>query len=144
MDLRKKPPDTSHPVEVGLRSEAAILSELVRRGYHVLTPFGFNHRYDLVIDLDGEFVRAQCKTGRLRGGTIVFATGSTRINAKKAFRRSYEGQIDVFLVYWPATSDIYVVPIEEVPAGTMALRVKPTRNRQSIGVRWAAQYRLPG
>jgi hypothetical protein len=36
----------------------------VRRGYSVLLPFGVNQRYDLVLDLDGRFVRAQCKTGR--------------------------------------------------------------------------------
>jgi hypothetical protein len=42
-----KPPEPSkHPVDVGLRSEAAILSELVRRGYSVLLPFGVNQRYD--------------------------------------------------------------------------------------------------
>jgi len=48
-----------------LRTEAAILGELVRRGYKVLIPFGTNQRYDLVFDLDGDFARAQCKTGRM-------------------------------------------------------------------------------
>lgn len=46
-----KPALSSHPVDVGLRSEGAILSELVRRGYCVLVPFGVNQRYDLVLDL---------------------------------------------------------------------------------------------
>ena len=58
-----KPKLTNHPVDVGHRTEAAILSELVRRGYAVLLPFGVNQRYDLVLDLEGRFVRAQCKTG---------------------------------------------------------------------------------
>jgi hypothetical protein len=60
---------TKHPVDVGLRSEAAIVSELLRRGYYVLEPRGFNHRYDLVIDTGERFLRVQCKTGRLRNGT---------------------------------------------------------------------------
>jgi PD-(D/E)XK endonuclease len=60
-------PLTRHPVDVGQRSEAAIIAELVKRGYRVLTPYGVNHRYDLVIDAGGRFLRAQCKTGAAPG-----------------------------------------------------------------------------
>lgn len=48
-------------------------------GFDVLTPFGENTRYDLVLD-DGEHLtRVQCKTGRLRNGAVIFAvcTAST-------------------------------------------------------------------
>ncbi len=48
-----KPKLTNHPVDIGLRTEAAILSELTRRGYAVLVPWGVNQRYDLVLDLGG-------------------------------------------------------------------------------------------
>ena len=37
-----KPKLTNHPVDIGLRTEAAILSELTRRGYAVLAPWGVN------------------------------------------------------------------------------------------------------
>jgi hypothetical protein len=141
----RKPEPTTHPVEVGLRSEAAILSELVRRGYHVLVPFGFNHRYDLVIDLDGEFVRAQCKTGRLRKGAIVFSPQSVRSNMVKVMTRDYVGDVDLLLVYCPETQGLFAVPIADLPPGGGAsLRVDPTRNKQSVGIRWAHDYELPG
>jgi PD-(D/E)XK endonuclease len=42
----------------------------------VLLPFGVNQRYDLVLDLDGHLVKAQCKTGRLRKGVVSFSTRS--------------------------------------------------------------------
>ena len=51
--LARMPQSTTHPVDVGQRSEAAILAALVHCGFHVLLPFGVNQRYDLVIDLDG-------------------------------------------------------------------------------------------
>ena len=73
-----------HPVDVGERSEAIILAELVKRGYRVLIPYGTNHRYDIVINVGGRFLRAQCKTGRLRDGVIRFATASTRANTLRA------------------------------------------------------------
>ena len=72
-------------MDVGERSEAVIFAELVKRGHRVLIPYGNNHRYDLVIDVGGRFLRAQCKTGRLRDGVIRFNTVSTRVNTVRTF-----------------------------------------------------------
>jgi hypothetical protein len=113
--LAMKPELSSHPVDVGQRSEAAILAALVARGYGVLLPFGVNQRYDLVIDLDGQFVRAQCKTGRLRNRSIEFHTQSTRANTRTWFANGYLGDADVFLVYCRETRGVYVVPVETAP-----------------------------
>ena len=44
-------PLSVHPVDVGLRTEAAVVAELLRRGVRVLQPRGVNQRYDLVLDL---------------------------------------------------------------------------------------------
>jgi PD-(D/E)XK endonuclease len=138
------PEPSSHPVDVGLRTEAAILAELIRRGYDVLLPFGTNQRYDLVLDIDRRFFRAQCKTGRLRDGTITFNTRSVRTNTTGWFTRDYHGDADVFLVYCPETERIYAVPVDEAPASHGYLRVEPTRNGQEEGIRWASDYELPG
>lgn len=132
-----------HPVDVGQCSEAVILAELVSRGYMVLTPFGVNHRYDLVIDCGDRFIRAQCKTGGLRQGVIKFRTRSVRSNTKKAIVRGYEGEIDIFLVFCPDTGKVYVVPIEEATRAQGSLRVEPTSNGQESGVRWAEDFALP-
>jgi hypothetical protein len=139
-----KPKLTNHPVDVGQRTEGAILAELVRRGYSVLLPFGVNHRYDLVLDLDGKFVRAQCKTGRLRNGSIEFTPRSTRANRSGVFTRSYNGEVEIFLVHCPKLNRIYAVPVEETPGSYMALRLKPARNRQSRRTHPAEKYELPG
>ena len=133
----------AHPVNVGQRTEAIILAELVKRGYRVLLPFGVNHRYDLVIDLDGRFLRAQCKTGRLRNGCILFHAVSIRSNTTKALVRGYRGEADLFLVYCADTEQVYAVDVEEVGVCEVKLRVAPTANNQERGVRWAADYLLP-
>jgi PD-(D/E)XK endonuclease len=130
-------------VDVGLRTEATILGELVRRGYQVLLPFGTNQRYDLVLDMNGEFVRAQCKTGRLRKGCVVFKTESVRTNTRGWLTRDYAGDAEIFLVYCPQTERIYAVPVKEAPASIGSLRVDETRNGQEQGVRWASEYELP-
>jgi hypothetical protein len=134
---------SSHPVDVGQRTEAIILAELVRRGHRVLVPYGTNHRYDLVVDTGTRFLRIQCKTGRLRGGRICFSTASTRANTLRVFSRPYDGEIDLFLVYCPETSRVYAVDIDEAASSSGVLRVDPAANGQLKGIRWAADHELP-
>jgi PD-(D/E)XK endonuclease len=131
-------------VDVGQRSEAIILAELVKRGYRVLLPYGTNHRYDLVIDVGDRFLRAQCKTGRLRRGAIEFNTASTRANTLRAYTKPYDAdQIELFLVYCQETDRVYAVDIGEVGPGSALLRVDPTANGQAKRIRWAADHELP-
>jgi PD-(D/E)XK endonuclease len=141
--MLEKPLLTHHPVDIGQRSEAAIQAELVKRGYRVLVPIGVNQRYDLVIDMDGRFVKAQCKTARLRNGAIQFSTRSTRSTGQGVQFRSYDGEIDLFLVYSPDTDCVYGVPIEEAAEGQMSLRTEAPQNHQRRGIRWARDYLLP-
>jgi PD-(D/E)XK endonuclease len=134
---------SGHPVDVGQRTEAIVLAELVKRGHRVLVPFGTNHRYDFVLDTPDGFLRVQCKTGRLRRGVIHFNTISVRSNTKETFRRSYHGEADLFRVYCPETDRVYAVDIEEAASGQGALRVAPTANHQAKSVRWASDHELP-
>ncbi|HEV2655261.1 MAG TPA: group I intron-associated PD-(D/E)XK endonuclease, partial [Ktedonobacteraceae bacterium] len=62
---------------LGAESEAVIAAALIQAGYTVLTPNGYMHRYDLVIeDAKGDFWKIQCKTAWLTNGgsTINFST----------------------------------------------------------------------
>jgi PD-(D/E)XK endonuclease len=138
-----KPELTDHPVDVGHRTEAAVLSELVKRGYRVLLPFGVNQRYDLVIEDKGRFLKAQCKTGRLRDGTVRWRAQSIQSNTRRTTIRDYAGEVDLFVVYCPDNGKVYVIPASEVPPTGMYLRVNPPCNRQRKRVRWARDYELP-
>src|SRR5688572_12771261 len=53
------------------------------------------------------------------------------------------GALPLFLVYCPETDRVYAVDIEEAASGIGALRVAPTANCQTKGVRWAADHELP-
>ncbi len=129
-------------MDVGKRSEGAITAEFVKRGYRVLLPQGENQRYDLVLDLGDRFVRVQCKTGRLRRGVILFSAESVRANTKRAVRRPYIGEVDLFAVYCRDTDRVYSVPVDD-EVRQITLRVDPPANGQAKGIRWAADYELP-
>jgi hypothetical protein len=114
-------------------------------GYGVLMPFGENMRYDLVIDEGKTLSRVQCKTGRLRDGTVLFNTCGCyghHMNPGMS-RRGYHGQIDYFAVHCPENGCVYLIPIDAVPNKSGAsLRVRPSRNNQRRCVRWAADFEL--
>ena len=119
-----------------------MLSVLLHAGYNVLVPFGVA-RYDLVIEVGGEFKRVQCKTASLKpGGTAIKFNANSRPPGGTS--RSYAGEIDYFGVYWPAEGRVYLVPISDVDGinNLVTLRLVPARNNQERGVRNAADYLL--
>jgi hypothetical protein len=134
-----------HPKSVGDRSTPAILMALHKEDCGIYLPFGENTRCDLVVDAGGRLSRVQCKTGRLRNGSVRFATCRTygHHRSPKATPRSYEGEIDEFAVFCPELGSVYLVPIGDVPARSQAaLRITPTRNSQVRGIRPAAAYEI--
>jgi PD-(D/E)XK endonuclease len=134
-----------HPKTVGDRSQLAIMLALDRVGYPVFVPLGENTRYDLVIDEGTRLARVQCKTGRLRGGSVRFKACSSYAHHPnpKILKRDYVDEIDYFAVYCGETEGVYLLPIEAVPTRwECALRVEPTRNSQRRNIRLASDYEI--
>ena len=135
-----------HTDKSGDISEAAIVTRLLQSGYVVLSPYGKNHRYDLVIeDADGGFWRVQCKTGWLNKEhtVVVFATASSyNHTANHKGWRHYRGQIDFFAVFIEESGKTYLVPVDIVGTTQAMLRLSPTKNNQEKNIRWAQDYEL--
>jgi hypothetical protein len=134
-----------HPKAVGDRTTLAVMLALVDAGFSVFVPFGENTRSDFIIDDGLRLSRVQCKTGRLRGGAVRFATCSSyghHRNPARA-RRDYHGQIDFFAIYCPETAGTYLIPISHIPVKVQgALRIAPPRNNQTRKVRFARDYQI--
>lgn len=128
-----------HTTDIGQRTEAIILAELVKRNLPVLLPFGSNHRYDLVVDDRGKFIRVQAKTASLSEGKISFNAQSIHAHRGKPCR-AYDDEADLFGVYCPSNDMIYWIPVVEGMSAKPYLRVDPPANGQVKGVRWAKDY----
>ena len=140
-----------HTDRMGDVSEAAIITSLLQAGYVVLTPYGKQHRYDLVIeDADEQFWRIQCKTAWVEqdSASIGFNvasshysyTNSKNIGVHK--RQYYRGQIEYFAVYCETLDKVYLIPVADVGIAHARLRLTPTKNNQEKNVRWAKDYEL--
>jgi len=127
------------PSEVGERAELAVAGALRLAGKRVYLPFfAADSRVDLVYEDGAGFRRVQCKTSRLLGDVVAFCTCSNTKNVRK----DYRADVDVFGVYSPELDQVFLVPVGDVPARAGHLRLRPTRNGQAKGVRWARDYLL--
>jgi hypothetical protein len=135
-----------HTQKTGDITEYAAITRLMECGYGVLTPVGQMHRYDLVIeDADGKFWRVQCKTGWLNEdkSKITFSSASSmNYTVKQKGWRSYKGQCEYFAVYVEELRKVYLIPVDEVGASNITLRLTPSKNNQEKNVRWAKDYEL--
>jgi len=80
-------------------SESAALNAFSKAGFVVSVPFGNGAPYDLIVDTGKRLLKVQVKTGRLRGGCVLFP--AQRIYGRHGTtRHKYdEGDIDLFAVY---------------------------------------------
>ncbi len=126
---------------IGDISEGRVLIALMEAGYAVSKPFGESSRYDLIAD-DGETLfRIQVKTGRLRGAVIKYSCSSSHTHRGGA-QQPYFGQVDLLAIYCPETRKVYLLPESQLVATSAHLRVAPTKNGMTKGVRWADQFEL--
>ena len=135
----------SHPKVVGDKTQLAVMAAMQEAGYGLYVPFGENTRCDLIVERDGQIARLQIKTGRFSRGAVEFNVCSSYAHHPnpKVLKRTYENDVDFFAVYCRATLRVYLIPIEEVPCKrTATLRVQPSRNGQSLGVRPADRYEI--
>lgn len=125
---------------VGNTSEAKLLAAFVEKGWVVLTPFGDNEPYDLVIDRGHGFEKVQVKTGRRNSnGCIIFRTCTT---ARDGSRSGYYSKADLFGVYFPESGKCYLIPVtENGMKESVTLRIDPPRNPVKR-IRFASEFEI--
>jgi hypothetical protein len=128
---------------IGNISEAKVLARLVELQYPVLTPFGDNERYDLVIeDSTGVFKRIQIKTARWNEakGVLVIQTCSSYNHCNRG-KKGYKGEVDFIMAYSPHTGKVYKLKVDDVGETEVYLRIRHDV-RVNSKTRFATNYEL--
>jgi hypothetical protein len=125
----------------GNAAEAAVLNALIHADVGVLIPFGGGFPFDLGVlaPVDGEVLRVQVKSGRVRNGCVQFNAHSTDHGHGQ---RDYRGRADLIAVEVPELQEIYIVPVHDCASTKGTLRLDAPRNNQLMGVRFAKDYTL--
>lgn len=123
-------------------TELEIILAFKKLGYEVSLPYGDNARYDLIVDLDGKFIRVQVKTSRTTDNGASFLFSCRRSNTEKGVcvHHLYTNEeIDFFATTFEGKN--YLIPIDECGTGKR-LRILPTQNKQNKNIMWAQDYIL--
>lgn len=124
-------------------TEIETILAFMKLGYNVLTPYGDCERYDLVADVNGKFLKIQCKTSSMQdvnGNSYKFSCRSVhKIKGKLKMAKYEEGEIDYFATV--INGKCYLVPWNEC-GGDKILRFTPPKNSQTRGVNLAKDYEI--
>ena len=125
-------------------AELMVAADLRRKGYKVAIPFGEDWDYDLVIERDSRLERVQVKHARSDGAVVEAACRSHSLTNGKVKRTKFytAATIDWLAIYDVTTDRCFYVSARELGNGrtSISLRLAPTRNHQSRGIRLAADY----
>lgn len=130
-----------HTKDKGDLGTAKAHADLVARGFTVLFPATEHAEFDLVAYREGRFHRIQVKYRSARSGCVSVRFRSVWADRHGTHMKpSDKAQVDVLCVYCPETDECYYLrPAEH--GQSVTLRVAPSRNGQSRGVRHASRYR---
>jgi len=98
-------------------SKAFVVARLLKEGYMVLEPFSENSKYDLVIDLEGKFVRIQVKTIYYKNDLCVYEMicySTTRKNKKYIKTKYTPHEVDFIIGYNSDKDEVYTFPIRDI------------------------------
>ena len=121
---------------IGNIVELQCISKFIVLGYEVSIPYGNGAKYDFVADVNGKFLRIQCKScsnPKLKGivgaydlSAIQITTVSQTTNTQKTVKHLYtKEQIDYFATYY--NGQVYLIPVEECST-SKTLRFSPPQN----------------
>jgi hypothetical protein len=130
------------PSQKGAAAEAAITSAAIGLGLTVLRPLCEGRRYDIVIDLEPELLRVQCKWACRRNGVLSVSLRTNRLTPGGYVSTAYTAaEVDAIGAYSPELGSCFLIPIAEVSEGRgVHLRLEPARNNQARRIRWAHEY----
>jgi hypothetical protein len=127
----------------GKITELQVANAFLELGFQVSQPLVSDSRYDFIVDINGKLLKIQVKTFRLgeNGEYFIFTTSTSHTNTKGTINCSYsKDEIDYFATMYDG--DCYIISISECGKREQRLRIKPTKNGQTVGIKFAKDYML--
>lgn len=135
--------ETNHKGNI---AELAIAAEFAKCGVSVLKPLTEHERYDLGLEMNGSFIRVQCKWASQDEEVLRVHLSRSRRGPDGLIGRRYtRDEIDAIAAYCGDLDRAYLIPFERVEGQwALQMRLTPPRNGQRAAVHFAAEYELPG
>lgn len=133
----------------GTTTELHCILDLTNLGVRCLKPVNESSKYDIVADLNGKFIRIQCKTASWVTDTVqekvafMISTYCQTTNTKSTTRHKYsESDIDYFYTWFEGQG--YLVSIKEAAGFSFRWRYEYPSSNQKQGIHIADDYKIEG
>lgn len=127
----------------GKITELQVAQSFLELGYQVSQPLVSDSRYDFIVDIKGQLLKIQVKTSHLGKDNeyFEFAGRSSHTNTTRTINKVYtKEEIDYFAIMY--NNQCYIIPVEICGSGYTRLRLKPTKNGQTQGIKFAKDFKL--
>jgi hypothetical protein len=112
-------------------AESAVVTELLKRGYSVLKPFGDRLPYDVAVDLNSKLIRIQVKSAWLYNGNYTIDTRRTKTNRRQMLRKRYgQEDFDFAIIYIDELKVFYIMPVSVFSQFASGISLVETDKRQ--------------
>jgi hypothetical protein len=136
-----------HTHDKGDVAMVEVMSDLVCQGFKICLPVSTHLPFDLIAvhNETGELLRIQVKYRAVGKGRIEVNLRTQSVGAGKcSYKSIVPGWVDAWAVYCPDTKSVYYIGADELlKVSRFTLRIAPTGNGQSKGIRLARGYRNP-
>ncbi len=128
-------------------AESAATTELLKRGFRVLKPYGDRLPYDLALDVDGKLIRIQVKCAWFSrsGGCYVVDARRTKTNRRRMLRGFYTSQdFDFAILAICRLNVFYIVPVDVFRSfgSTISLVEADKRQRKPKSAEYRERWEL--
>lgn len=128
----------------GLLTETYCILDFTKLGFRCLKPVDESSKYDIVVDINGKFIRIQCKTASWIDDSekaFGITTCSQTTNTRATTRHKYSSDdIDYFYTWFNGQG--YLVSINEATGLTFRWRYKYPITNQKQGIHIADNYKI--
>lgn len=124
----------------GRTTEMEVVVAFLKKGFNIAEPY-VSDRYDFIADVNGNLFKIQVKTSTKNDDKITFATKNVHINTQGTTYKNYKSDnIDFFATTY--NGECYLVPVNECGVSNCSLRITPTKNGRSEGIKFLQDYTL--
>jgi len=136
--------DDLTPSQKGAVAEAAITAMAIQLGLVVLRPLCEGRRYDIMLDLDPELLRVQCKLARRRAGVLSVRLQTNRYTPRGYVMTCYTAaEVDAIAAYSPELHRGFLIPIAEAADRRgIHLRLDPNEEQPGPGDQVGSRLRV--
>ena len=120
--------------------EIQCLKDFQQKGFYCSLPYSGSCRYDLIVDINGQLLRIQCKsaTENTEEGVLKINCTRSTTNTQKTIRYKYtKDEIDYFYTSWNDYG--FLIPVNEVST-VKYLRIKEPKKGVTENMSIAYDY----